>query len=68
MVSDVVAFAGLVFPKAVASKHILVLNGVVPVDEMRSGRCTLFSYSAICISHSYSGDSRGHLPLAQICC
>ncbi|CDI76170.1 hypothetical protein, conserved [Eimeria praecox] len=26
---------GLVFPKAVASKHILVLNGVVPIDEMR---------------------------------
>ncbi|XP_026193663.1 large subunit GTPase 1 [Cyclospora cayetanensis] len=26
---------GLVFPKAVTSKHMLVLNGVVPVDEMR---------------------------------
>ncbi|KAL8455759.1 hypothetical protein Emag_000333 [Eimeria magna] len=26
---------GLVFPKTVTSKHILVLNGVVPVDEMR---------------------------------
>lgn len=26
---------GLVFPKTVGLKHILVLNGVVPVDEMR---------------------------------
>ncbi|KAL8435608.1 hypothetical protein Efla_005953 [Eimeria flavescens] len=26
---------GLVFPKSVASKHMLVLNGVIPVDEMR---------------------------------
>lgn len=28
-------FVGLVFPKVVASKHVLVLNGVVPIDEMR---------------------------------
>ncbi|CDJ39188.1 hypothetical protein ETH_00028655, partial [Eimeria tenella] len=42
----------LVFPKAVKSKHLLVLHGVVPVDEMRGDY--LASVQLICDSIPYS--------------